>query len=68
MKKAACKMQNFYILFAFLLITITLLIDVSTYCYLIKYRGRQNHLLPFHFKNSESKEVIYRKWVIKSKI
>ena len=34
--KANCKTQNFYILFAFLLITIALLIAVSIYCYLIK--------------------------------
>ena len=38
-KKATCKMQNFYILHAFLLITIALLIAVSIYCYLIKYRA-----------------------------
>ena len=31
------KMQNFYILLAFLLITIALLIAVIIYCYLIKY-------------------------------
>ena len=35
--KAICKTQNFYILLAFLLNTITLLIAVSIYCYLIKY-------------------------------
>ena len=33
----ACKMQNFYILLAFLLITVALLIVVSIYCYMIKY-------------------------------
>ena len=38
--KRNCKMQNFYILLAFLLITIALLIVVSIYCYLIKYRGK----------------------------
>ena len=48
-KKATCKMQNFYILLAFLLITIALLIAVSVYCYLTKYRGKQ--LLPFHCTN-----------------
>ena len=37
MKKITCKTQNFYILLAFLLTTITLLIAVSIYCYLIKY-------------------------------
>ena len=36
-KKATCKMENFHILLAFLLITIALLIAVSIYCYLIKY-------------------------------
>ena len=36
-KKASCKMQNFYILLAFLLITIALLTAVSIYYYLIKY-------------------------------
>ena len=35
--KATCKTQNFYILLAFLLITIVLLIAVSVCCYLIKY-------------------------------
>ena len=33
-KKATCKMQNFYILLAFLLIAIALLVAVSIYCYL----------------------------------
>ena len=32
-----CKTQHLYILLAFLLITISLLIAVSIYCYLIKY-------------------------------
>ena len=36
-KNVICKTQNFYILVTFLLITITLLIVVSIYCYLIKY-------------------------------
>ena len=31
------KIQNFYILLAFFLITMALLIPVSIYCYLIKY-------------------------------
>ena len=39
--KAICKMQNFYILLAFLLNTIALLIAVNIYCYLIKYRAKQ---------------------------
>ena len=44
-KKVTCKMQIFYILLAFLLITIALLIAVSIFCYLIKYQAK--NLLPF---------------------
>ena len=58
-KKASCKTQNLYILLAFLLITITLLISVSIYCYLIKYRAKQKYLLPFNFTNNKLKENIY---------
>ena len=36
-KKATCEMQNFYILLAFLLMTIALMIALSIYYYLIKY-------------------------------
>ena len=38
-------LTNFYILLAFLLIIITFLIDVCIYCYLIKYKSKQKHLL-----------------------
>ena len=38
-KNATCKTQNFYILLAFLLIAIALLIGGSIYCYLITYRA-----------------------------
>ena len=44
-KKATCRTQNFCISLAFLLITIALLIAVSIYSYLIKYRSKQKHLL-----------------------
>ena len=57
--KANCESQNFYILLALLLITIALLIAVSIYCYLIKYRAKQRHLLPFNFTNNKLKEIIY---------
>ena len=50
-KNITCKTQSFYILLTFLLITITLLIAVSIYCYLIKYRTK--HLLPFHNTNDK---------------
>ena len=45
-----CKTQHLYISLAFLLITISLLIAVSIYCYLIKYWAIQKHSLPFHDK------------------
>ena len=46
-KKKACKTQKFYILLAFLLITIASLKAVSIYYYLIKYRAKQN--IYYHF-------------------
>ena len=39
-KKGFCKKNFFYILLAFLLSTIALLIAVSIYYYLIKYRAK----------------------------
>ena len=39
-RRATCKTQNFYILLAFLSITIALLIAVSIYCYLKKYQAK----------------------------
>ena len=47
-KRVTCKTQNFYVLLALLLITMALLIALSMCCYLIKYRAKQKHLLPFH--------------------
>ena len=58
-KKATYKMENFYILLAFLLITIVLLIAVSICCYLIKYKAKQKHLLSFNETNNELKQVLY---------
>ena len=57
-KKATCKAQNFYILLTFLLTTIVLLITVIIYPYLIKYRAKQKHLLPFHYTNNELGNVL----------
>ena len=57
--KVTCKTQNFYILLAFFKITIALLIAVSIYCHLIKYRAKQKCLLPFHVTNNELKEIMY---------
>ena len=58
-KKATCKMQNFYILLVFLLITSVLLIAASIDCCLLKYRAKQKHLLPFHFTSNELKEIMH---------
>ena len=57
MKKVAT--QNFYILLAYLLLTIALLIVVTIYYYLIKYRAKQKHLLPFHVTNNKLKKFLY---------
>ena len=51
-KKTTCKTKNLYILLAFLVVTIALLIAIRIYCYLIK-----KHLLPFHDTNNELREV-----------
>ena len=58
-KNITCNLQNFYILIASLLITIALFLAVSIYCCLIKYQGKQKHLLPFHDSNNELKEPMY---------
>ena len=61
-KKAICKTHNFCILLSLLLITITLLIAVSIYCYLIKYQRK--HLLPFHDTTKFYIDSINWKWVM----
>ena len=58
-KKATCETQNFYVSLAFLLITMPLFIAVSLYCYLIRYRAKQKHLLPFHDKTNKLRKVLY---------
>ena len=55
-KKGACKTRNFYILLAFLLTTITLLVTVTIYYYLTKYQAKQKQILPFHVTNNKQKE------------
>ena len=50
-KNMTCKIQNLYILLAFLSTTIALLITVSIYC----YRAKQKHLLPIYITNNELK-------------
>ena len=58
-KNITCKTRNLYILFGSLLITIALMIDVTFYYYLIKYRAKQKHVLPFHVTNNKLKQVLY---------
>ena len=58
-KKANHETQNFYMLLAFLLITMTLLIAVSIWCYLIKFWAKQKYLLSFQFTIKKLKEIIY---------
>ena len=66
------KMQSFKILLTFLSITITLLIAVSIYCYLIKHWTKQKHLSRFHDTRLNKSEIgtdnINWKWVINLKI
>ena len=40
-KKEACKTKNCYILLAFLLVTLELLIAANIYCYLIEYQKKK---------------------------
>ena len=51
-------MQNFYILLAFSLSTIALLVAVSIYCQLIKYRAKEKHLLPYYVTNEKLINVL----------
>ena len=46
-KNITCKTQTLHILLAFLLFNIALMRVVSIYCYLIKYRTKQN--IYYHF-------------------
>ena len=52
--------KHFYILLAFLLTTIALLIAVNIYCYLIKHKGKQKHLVPFYITNNKLKIMYYK--------
>ena len=35
------------------------LIDVSIYCYRVKYRAKQKHLLPYHVTNNKFKKFYF---------
>ena len=49
--------KYFYILLAFLLIITALLIAISIYCYLTKYRAKEKPLLPCHYTISKLKKL-----------
>ena len=51
-KNIICETKIFYIL-----LTIALLIAISIYCYLIKYKAIQKHLSPLYITNNELKEI-----------
>ena len=57
-KKAICKTKNFFILLAFLLIMIALLIAISIYCYLINYKKTKTYIAILHYK-LQIKKVLY---------
>ena len=59
-KKQPVKHKRFFILLVFLLITTALLITVSIYCCLIKYRANRKYLLPFHFSNNKLKKLYFK--------
>ena len=57
-KNILSEIKSFYISRDFLLVTISLLISVTTYCYLIKYKRKQKHFLLFYVTNNELKEIL----------
>ena len=48
LKNIISETKSLYILLVFLLVTIALLIAVGIYRYLIKYKAKQKHSLPFY--------------------
>ena len=58
-KKSTFKMDNFYILLAFLLITMLLLIidGIYYYYYHLKHRSKQKQILPYHDSNDKLKYI-----------
>ena len=58
-KKQPVKYKIFAFLTAFLLTTITLLIVISIYCYLIKCLAKQKQLLPYHIANKKLRGALY---------
>ena len=57
---------DFYILLAFLLINVALLIAISISCYLTKYQAKQKHLLPSDDTIDILKKIASYKYIIKT--
>ena len=57
-KNAICTTKVLYILHDFLSIITALLIAVSIYCYLIKNKLKQKHLLPYYVTNGKLINVL----------
>ena len=56
-KNIICEIKSFYLLLAFLLFTIPLLIAISISCHLIKHKAKRKPFLQFYVPNNKLKEV-----------
>ena len=65
-KKVTCKTRKVYILFVISLITIALLTAVGIYCYQIKQKSKQKHLLLSHDTN-KLKKIDIKNRLLKNK-
>ena len=57
-KNAICKTKRFYILLAFFIMIMSLLIALNIHRYLIRYKANQKQLLPFHVTNNIKKSFV----------
>ena len=56
------KHKDSYILLTFVLIAIALLVAISIYFFLIKYKAKQKHLLPYYVTNDKLINTL-QKWI-----
>ena len=54
------EMKSLYILLVFSLIIISLLLAVSIYCYMIKFKAKQKRLLPFYVRNNKLIKIYFK--------
>ena len=59
-RKQPVKQKVYIFYFHFYQLVLYYLIAISIYCYQIKYRAKQKHLLQFHGTNNKLKEVLYQ--------